>query len=215
MRIAATSDLHGHLPPVPACDVLVIAGDITPISDHSAAFQAHWLDTDFRRWLDAAPATHVVGIAGNHDFVFERSPRSVPDDLPWTYLQDGAATVAGLAFWGSPWTPWFYDWAFNAPRGDAEERFLAQRCAGAPEGTDVLVVHGPPDGYGDLTAGGVRTGSHAFLDAVDRVAPALALFGHIHEGRGTWTRGRTTLANLSAVDLDYALVAEPVITFDL
>lgn len=213
MRIAATADLHGFLPDVPACDVLVLGGDITPVSDHDVAHQARWLDTTFRAWLEAVPAQHVVAIAGNHDFVFERAPQTVPD-LPWTYLEDEHVVIDGVTFWGSPWTPWFFDWAFNAPKDDVEEVFLRERCATAPDACDVLVVHGPPAGYGDRTARGMTVGSQAFLDLVDAQAPALALFGHIHESRGRWTRGTTTLANVAAVDLQYQLVPEPVLLFE-
>jgi Icc-related predicted phosphoesterase len=215
VRLAATSDLHGHLPKVPACDVLVIAGDVTPVSRHDIEFQARWLDTDFRQWLEAVPAQHIIGIAGNHDFVFEQAPETVPRDLPWTYLQDEAACVNGLRLWGSPWTPWFYDWAFNAPRHDSEEAFLEERYAAVGDDTDVLLVHGPPRGFGDLTYRDQRVGSSALLRLVDRVRPALCVFGHIHEARGSWTRGSSILANVSAVDLQYRPVAEPVVTFDL
>ncbi len=215
MRLAAIADLHGHLPVVPACDVLVIGGDVTPAHDHAVDHQAAWLDTTFRTWLEAAPAQHIVGIAGNHDFVFERAPEAVPADLPWTYLQDTAAEVAGLTFWGSPWTPWFFDWAFNAPKGDDEERFLRDLYASVPDAIDVFLTHGPPAGFGDHTSAGMDVGSRAALDVVRSHRPRLALFGHIHEGRGRWTDGPTTLANVAAVDLRYELVDEPFMLFDL
>ncbi|WP_372790451.1 metallophosphoesterase [Paraconexibacter sp.] len=215
MRIAAIADLHGHLPPIPECDVLVIGGDVTPAHDHALEHQATWLDTTFRAWLASAPTDHVVGIAGNHDFVFERAPETVPTDLPWTYLNDEAATVSGLRFWGSPWTPWFFDWAFNAPKGDVEERFLRERYATVPADTDIFLTHGPPAGFGDHTSSGMDVGSRAALEVVRSVQPRLAIFGHIHEGRGRWTDGATTLANVAAVDLQYALVDEPFVLFDL
>ena len=215
MRVAAVADLHGYLPAVPDCDVLVIAGDIAPATDHRPAFQARWLEQRFAPWLEAVPAARVVGIAGNHDFVFETAPESVPAGLRWTYLQDGGTTIDGVRFWGSPWTPWFYDWAFNAPRDDADESFLEGVYATAPGDADVLVVHGPPAGFGDLTARGARVGSRAFLRLIDRTEPALALFGHIHEDRGQWTRGASTLANVAAVDLDYRPRRDPVAVFDI
>lgn len=215
MRVAAVADLHGHLPDVPECDVLVIAGDITPVHDHRLAFQARWLAERFAPWLEGVAAARVVAIAGNHDFVFEQAPESVPDGLRWTYLQDGGATIDGVRFWGSPWTPWFYDWAFNAPRDDDDEAFLEGLYDTVPDDTDVLVIHGPPAGFGDLTAHGARVGSRAFLRLIDRTEPALALFGHIHEGYGAWTRGGSVLANVAAVDLDYRPRRDPVAVFEV
>lgn len=211
--IAATADLHGHLPAIPDCDLLLIAGDITPAVSHDVDFQAQWLDHEFRRWLEAVPATHVVGIAGNHDFVFQRAADRVPADLPWIYLEDDDAVIDGVRFWGSPWTPWFYNWAFNAPDNDPDEEFLKRHYEQAPDEADVLVVHGPPAGYGDRTTVGESVRSWAFLAALDRVKPTLAVFGHIHEDRGVWTRGGTTLANVSAVDRLYELTGEPIRTF--
>lgn len=214
MRIAAVADLHGVLPDLPPCDVLLLGGDVTPTESHEHAFQAEWLDTRFRSWLEAQPATAIVGIAGNHDFVFDRAPELVPDDLPWTYLQDGTTTVEGLTIHGSPWTPWFGGWAFNAPRHEGET-FLAEQFARAPADADVLLVHGPPRGYGDRTATGKDVGSTAQLELVDRIEPTLCVFGHIHEGRGRWERGRTQLLNCAAVDLRYALVDAPAMVVDL
>lgn len=213
MRIAILADLHGHLPPLAECDLLLLAGDLCPAVDHGVARQAAWLDGPFRRWLDAAPAGAIVGIAGNHDFIFEREPSLVPE-LPWIYLEDASVDVEGVRIWGSPWTPWFHDWAFNAPRASGES-FLERRYDTIPDETDVLLVHGPPRGFGDRTTAGVDAGSSALLDAIDRVQPRLCVFGHIHEARGQWTRGETTLVNAAAVDALYELRNPSVVTFDL
>jgi hypothetical protein len=214
MRIAAVADLHGHLPEVPPCDLLLVAGDLTPGGARAGDTEESWLTGPFRAWLEEVPATQTVGIAGNHDFLFERAPERVPADLRWTYLQDGACVAGGLTIWGSPWTPWFYDWAFNAPRIDGEH-FLGKIYSGVPDAADVLLLHGPPAGYGDTTLSGLRVGSTAALDLVDRLVPRLCVFGHIHEGRGQWQRAGTRLVNCAAVDVAYEPVPDPVVVLDL
>jgi Icc-related predicted phosphoesterase len=202
MKIVALSDLHGTLPDVPGCDLLLLAGDVCPVDNHGLAHQAEWLDTTFRRWLARQPARKVVGVAGNHDFVFERMLAAVPHDLPWTYLQDQATEWEGLKIYGTPWQPRFYDWAFNLDEDD-----LVKKWAMIPAGTDVLVLHGPPHGYGDgvpLSGGRVRhCGSPGLLRRIEEVAPRLAVFGHIHEARGTWQHGPTVLANVTILDEHY------------
>jgi Icc-related predicted phosphoesterase len=207
MKIVGVSDMHGELPAIGPCDLLLIGGDVTPVTNHRIAFQAEWLDTTFRRWLEGVPARKIVGVAGNHDFIFEQAPHLVPRDLPWTYLQDSGTQWEGLRFWGTPWQPWFHDWAFNL-----YEKDLVGVWEKIPENTDVLVLHGPPYGYGDGVPerGGVRrTGSPSLLARIEKVQPLLAIFGHIHEGRGEWRLGRTVLANCTLMDAGYDLAHPP------
>ena len=205
--VVAVSDLHGTLPEIPRCDLLLIAGDITPVTNHGLAFQAEWLDTVFRAWLNTVAAGTTVFVAGNHDFVFEQAPELVPRDLPAVYLQDSGFVWEGLKIWGTPWQPWFFDWAFNL-----QEPELKAKWALIPADTDILVVHGPPFQYGDGVPSrhGVRyTGSPSLLERIQTVRPRLAVFGHIHEGRGEWRLGETVLANVTILDEKYNHVHAP------
>ena len=113
IRIVAISDTHGlhrHLQ-VPPGDILVHAGDITGRGQLDQV-------VDFNEWLGGLPHRHKVVIAGNHDFCFEQQPLESAALLTnCIYLFDKAITLDGLCFYGSPWQPWFYDWAFNLGRG--------------------------------------------------------------------------------------------------
>ena len=151
-------------------------------ANHDLDFQAEWLDTEFRFWLKSLPARQIVFVAGNHDLVFEQAAFLVPKDLPAVYLQDSGFEWQGLKIWGTPWQPWFFDWAFNL-----REPELKAKWDLIPDDTDILVVHGPPFGYGD----GVprrdsirQTGSPSLLERIKAISPKLVVFGHIHEGRG-------------------------------
>ena len=208
MKVVAVSDLHGNLPSIPPCDLLLLAGDLTPVSDHRLPYQAEWLDTTFRAWLEGVAARKVIGVAGNHDFIFEKAPHTVPRDLGWTYLEDSGTTWEGLRIWGTPWQPWFFDWAFNLYEPD-----LVPKWALIPADTDVLVLHGPPHGHGDGVperGGRVRhCGSPSLLARIEALAPRLVVYGHIHEGRGEWRLGRTVLANVTLVDAGYEPIYSP------
>ena len=87
--------------------------------------------------------------------------------------------IDGVKFWGSPWQPAFYDWAFNVPRG----RQLAEMWALIPDDTDVLITHTPPYGILDQVENGELVGCEDLREALLRVKPKLHVFGHIH-GKG-------------------------------
>jgi Icc-related predicted phosphoesterase len=104
-----------------------------------------------------------------------------------------------VRFWGSPWQPWFHDWAFNLPRGPK----LREVWDRIPADTDVLVTHGPPRGILDRTIVGDEVGCDDLRDAVARVRPRVHVFGHIHEARGTHRVGPTLFVNACSCTLDY------------
>lgn len=111
-------------------------------------------------------------------------------DLGWdglTYLNGSSATFSfaspsrpegparTLRIYGAPWTEQCGLFAFQYP--PVRERVWADRI---PDGTDVVVVHGPPRGHCDL--GG--KGCPQLLREIGRAQPALVVCGHIHEGHG-------------------------------
>lgn len=203
MRICCIADLDGRIPPdVPTCDLLLVAGDLGP--DY---FAGPFLQGPFTEWLVRQPATEIVGIAGNHDFIALRYPQLLRE-LPWTYLEDETAEVGGVKIAGSPWTPWFGRWAFMT-----DERELERMRARVPEDTEIVLSHGPPHGYADQTVAGVHAGSTSLTRRLDEL-PELKLVccGHIHEAYGTAALpGGALVVNASLLNERYELVNAPVV----
>jgi Icc-related predicted phosphoesterase len=204
MKILATSDMHGDLPDLvdgANCDLLLIAGDICPdfhamsrarygdahvkyVQDRGEQRQLNWLRNTFKPWLESLklPRERIVGIAGNHDFVFEHDFLLRAAHLPWTYLRDSEAAVDGIRVWGTPWVPNLARWAFHA-----SQRQLQARADLIPEGIDILMTHGPPYGYTDFVApqfGSCHVGDETLNGVIERVRPQAVVCGHIHEGYG-------------------------------
>lgn len=206
MRICCVSDLHGHLPEfLPECDLVLLAGDYCP--RRGLESQREWLSTEFAPWLDeVGRRAPVVGVAGNHDFLFEQRKDLVPR-LRWTYLEDTGTEVEGLSIYGSPWQPRFFDWAFNA-----DEPELRMRWAAIPPGTDILLLHGPPHGLGDFAAfSRIHTGSPSLTERIRAIEPRLVVAGHIHEGYGRYQLGPTIVVNAAQVDENYQPVNTPIV----
>lgn len=203
MNVVATSDLHGHLPPIPPCDLLIIAGDILPLGVERDWPAIHWLERNFAAWLEYVPAKRVVGIAGNHDFVIERRFHDVEDlALPWIYLQDSGVEIDGVKFWGIPWVPHLFSWAFFAKRDQ-----LANRYGLIPDDTDVVISHGPP--YKHLDNSHSHYGAVQANDMLARVKPKLFICGHVHEEYGSEHYLETDLYNVAHCDITYAPVNKP------
>ena len=208
MKLIAITDTHGlhRSLEIPNGDVLIHAGDLTR---HGTLDDVR----DFNDFLGTLPHPHKIVIAGNHDFCFE-SNREACEEIMTSciYLQDQEVVIDGVKFYGSPWQPWFYDWAFNLQRGPE----IRAKWELIPEDTDVLITHGPPYGFGDLTTRGKNVGCTDLLETVERIKPAFHIFGHIHEGHGINSNETTTFINASICDHLFQAVNPPIfLTFPL
>ena len=199
--IAMISDTHlahedGDID-VPEARVLIHAGDCTKMGTAKELIK-------FNTWFSSLPHKTKILVAGNHDFLFQKDLGHALSllDPSITYLQDSGVVVAGLTIYGSPWQPWFYNWAFNLYRGDA----IREKWDLIPNGIDVLVTHGPPKGVLDKTTSGEYVGCDDLMSAIStRVSPKLHVFGHIHEAHGVVSKYGTTFVNAAIVDEHYII----------
>lgn len=198
--ISDTHTLHRQLT-VPDGDILLHAGDITNMGELEAV-------EDFNDFLGTLPHRHKIVIAGNHDFCFERHAEEARPLLTnCIYLEDEKVTIDGISFYGSPWQPWFCNWAFNLHRGFQ----LRRKWELIPEGTDILITHGPPFGHGDKTCSGEAVGCMDLLRTIQKIRPRYHIFGHIHEAPGISADEHTTFVNASSCDFSYKIVNAPVV----
>lgn len=205
MKIVAISDTHGQHRSIrlPKADVLLHAGDVGYRGTKPEV-------VDFLDWLDKLPHPHKIFIAGNHDFFFEREKKATIDRLlpnSVRYLKDEAVVIDGIKIWGSPYTPRFFQWAFNKARGHA----LADQWKNIPEDTDVLLTHGPVYGILDLTADEQHAGDKELLTRILEIKPKFHVCGHIHEAYGVLKRRGITFVNACLLNENNVLVNKPVL----
>ncbi|TNE47114.1 MAG: metallophosphoesterase [Bacteroidetes bacterium] len=200
--ISDTHLKHEHLI-LPPGDVLVHAGDFSKRGtvDETRLF----LD-----WFSGQPHAHKVLVAGNHDFIAEQNPDAframLPDNV--SYLENDSMEIGGLKIWGSPITPWFFDWAFNRHRGAAIRTYWDK----IPHDTDIVITHGPPYGILDEVVRNPRpVGCRDLLHRMEQVRPRVHIFGHIHEGYGQVEQNGTLFINAAVLDVKYALKNAPVV----
>jgi Icc-related predicted phosphoesterase len=205
MKFTTISDTHGkhNYLQLPAGDVLIHAGDVSSMGKEYEVL-------NFLDWFAKQDYEYKIFIAGNHDFYFERMPDAdIQNIIPKNviYLNDSGVTINGINIWGSPISPWFYDWAFNRHRGEPIKKHWDM----IPSNTDILITHGPVFGILDYTNSGMRVGCEDLLVKVQEVKPKFHICGHIHEAYGMQEKDGTTFINASVLNEKYVLVNEPIV----
>jgi Icc-related predicted phosphoesterase len=84
-----------------------------------------------------------------------------------------------------------------------------------PDDTDVLITHGPPNGILDLVNNyrqpNRNVGCELLRFHMERVNPALNVFGHIHEGYGYKRIDNTLFVNAAICNEGYRPINKPII----
>ncbi|HVG42455.1 MAG TPA: metallophosphatase domain-containing protein [Chitinophagaceae bacterium] len=205
VAISDTHCLHRNIK-LPKGDVLLHAGDISYKGKKSEV-------VDFLGWFSKTDFKYKVFIAGNHDFYFEKEgvkeiQSTVPENV--IYLMNSEIVINGIKIWGSPYTPWFFDWAFNERRGAA----ITKHWKLIPDDVDILLTHGPVQGILDTVVSEEHVGCKNLLQRVLEVKPKTHVCGHIHESYGSVKRSGIHFINASLLNEAYELMNKPIV-FDL
>lgn len=205
MKIICFADTHKFHESVkiPDGDVLIFGGDMCGRDGITSV-------NTFNKWLGQFPHKHKIVIAGNHDRCFENELRFAAREMITNaiYLEDSETIIDGVKFYGSPWQPFFLNWAFNLQRGIP----LRQKWDMIPDDVNVLITHGPPQGILDVPQfknDGV--GCEELLDRVQKL-PELKchIFGHVHEGYGVEDKFGITFVNASVCTFAYEPINAPI-----
>jgi Icc-related predicted phosphoesterase len=234
MKICAISDTHNRHKNMKQkyfkeCDIVIHSGDATGRGE-SGEIEA------FVKWYSKLPCDTKIFTPGNHDFGFEKDPkryRKLFEDNGIVLLMNESYTINNIKIFGSPWTPHFFDWAFNAARHEKDFYYdsrtgymktyplIKSFWDAIPDDTNILVTHGPPYGildeltFVDGTPKGEFVGCEELSKAIERVKPNIHIFGHIHCGYGEVHRDGVSYYNASICDEQYAPTNLPhIIEFD-
>jgi Icc-related predicted phosphoesterase len=221
-KICALSDLHGHLPKIEPCELVLLAGDIVPLNIQfdNAAATLWFLDT-FTKWINSLPCEDVIMVAGNHDKLLEQASfiahaleRATHFKLAYlsgtTYEYE---TYKCYKIYGSPFCHKFGNWSFMQ-----SEEWLKGYYDNIPEDTDIILTHDTPM-LGDLdllppsqwNPKAVHAGGKALADAICRVKPRYVFCGHLHTCKDKYLKlDNTEIYNVSILDNNYKEIYKPL-----
>ena len=213
IKILAISDIHNEWSVFDyidtelkgTFDVLVIAGDIM---EGRILYPQNFIDLmEYHQKEFDVP---FVIIQGNHDFW---SSDIFDDSKDIFVLKNSGIELLGLSFWGSPYTPPFFNWANMAD--DTPDQLGEVFTNLMPDNIDVLITHGGPYGYCDTVQQqtmypsnpNTHLGSIELLKGILIHKPRYQIVGHIHTADRYdeiyYDGGVTQVYNVSCIDENY------------
>ena len=162
---------------------------------------------------------YIVGTLGNHEKGAEGKEAEWKQkflDVGVILLDHESVEIEGIKIFGSPYTPWFFDWAFsyrnpefNLSVQDEDSRLGKHVWENIPEDTNIVLTHGPPKFIQDLCRSG-HAGCHALRERIESI-PSIThhMFGHIHESYGITEINKVTYINSSIMNGKYNFVNKP------
>ena len=222
IKICATSDLHGYLPEIDKCDLVLICGDIVSLrSQRYPKSCKKWYTGVFQPWIDSLPCDKVLFIPGNHEVGVEGhddeykklfgpyKKATILIHEPYEYLSDDGTFYK---IFGTPYCKVFGNWAYMRPNSDLKEKFSE-----IPEGLDILLTHDVAYGYADQSLQDIGYGTDTHFgtvelrDAILEKKPKYHFSGHIHTADHNLIMiGDTKHYNVSYLDERYTPAFKPL-----
>ena len=226
MRICVIGDLHGYLPTIEPCEILLICGDISPLRMQKNLPQCEkWLKTTFAEWIKELPCEQVFLVAGNHDHTFENRGYmwltpvlTEPTDGKVVYLESNHVDYLSddgkvYRIWGTPYCHIFGNWAFMYPDDKLKELYSSM-----PYDCDIVISHDAfsVNDYGTVPPNmwhnePINAGNEVLTKIILERKPTYAFCGHIHEGNHNLEEiDNVKMANVSLLDDKYDVSYEPL-----
>jgi Icc-related predicted phosphoesterase len=200
MKVLHISDTHGFHDQLSIdndVDMIIHSGDF---SNSREVLENRREAQEFFDWFLNLNIKHKILIAGNHDVIVEKDPIFTKAYLnkDVIYLENDWVIIEGLKIFGSPITPTFgTGWAFN--KGSTIKNYWEH----IPEDTDILITHGPPKGFLDLTINRQNQlelcGCPHLRNKVKEIEPRYMMFGHIHNCKKIINSGTLQIAGLKTI----------------
>lgn len=216
------SDLHGYLPEIDKCDLVLICGDIVSLrSQRYPKSCKKWYTRVFQPWIDSLPCDKVLFIPGNHEVGMEGHEEeykklfgpyekaTILIHEPYEYLSDDGIFYK---IFGTPYCKVFGNWAYMRPNSDLKEKFSE-----IPDGLDILLTHDVAYGYADQSLQDIGYGTDTHFgtvelrDAILKKKPKYHFSGHIHTADHNLVMiGDTKHYNVSYIDEKYNPAFKPL-----
>lgn len=198
MKIAVTSDLHGTLPFIDKCELLLICGDIVPLSIQRRHIESYdWFQKEFSEWINNIKCNEVIMVGGNHDYFLETLYQDEPSkkDLFEGYCNKKITILDNESMkytdsdnrthiiWGTPYCSKFGKWAYMHDKETLEQAYSTM-----PNKCDIVLAHHAPKlvGLGKIyERNGYDAGNEVLAKEVLNKQPKYLFCGHIHSGEHT------------------------------
>lgn len=201
--ISDTHCRHNELV-VPDVDMVIHCGDCSSsflLEDNEKEVY------DFLDWYASLNIKYKLMTFGNHDRSVSHGlidlDRYKKQDI--TFLIHEEVIIEGIKFFGSPYTPSYgKSWAYMIQRNRMQMVWKS-----LPDDTDVLITHGPPKGFLDITkeldGSLIQVGCKALTNRVSEIKPMIHCFGHIHDepdihNYGVFQRGDRRIINAACLN---------------
>lgn len=223
MKICAISDLHGYLPKIEPCELLLICGDIVSLKCQEYHQSCRkWYLKKFKPWIEGLPCEKVLFIPGNHECGMENNE----DEFKRLFSRSNKATLLihenyeyiskdGQIFkiFGTPYCKKFGDWAYMRENETLEEKFSE-----IPEGLDILMTHDAPYGCNDICVESTpwntfeHLGNIPLRETILKKNPKLVLHGHLHSSLHEFeSLGESKVINCSIKNENYEPIYSPLL----